>query len=113
MQELTAQKLAYLCLPIPDPTALSLTSLIPHSISSVYPISAAFTDPVCFNASTSLSSGLTTKTNDTACSHIMSDNSNRLSNTMPTNIRVKGFNNTSSPAATLGVNKQRLQARTL
>ena len=78
MQELTAQELACLCLPIPDPTALSLTSPIPHSLSSFYPISAAFTDPVCFNASTSLSD-LTIKF-DTACS-----------NTIPTNIRVKGF----------------------
>jgi len=34
----------------------------------------------------------------------MSGNSDRLSNTMPTNIRVKGFNDTSSPAATLGLN---------
>ena len=102
MQELTAQELACLCLPIPDPTALSLTSPIPHLISSVYPISAAFTDPVCFNASTSLSD-LTIKF-DTACSHNMSGNSDRLSNTMPTNIRVKGFNDTSSPAATLGLN---------
>jgi hypothetical protein len=103
MQELTAQELACLCLLIPDPTTLSLTSPIPHLISSVYPISAAFTDPVCFNASTSLSD-LTMKF-DTACSHNKSGNSDRLFNTMPTNIRVKGFNDdTSSPAATLGLN---------
>ena len=34
----------------------------------------------------------------------MSGNSDRLINTMPTTIRVKGFNDTSSPAATLGLN---------
>ena len=34
----------------------------------------------------------------------MSGNSDRLFNTMPTNISVKGFNDTSSPAATLGLN---------
>ena len=34
----------------------------------------------------------------------MSGNSDRLYNTMPTNISVKGFNDTSSPAATLGLN---------
>ena len=77
-QQLIMQELACLRLPIPDPTALSLTSH--SSISSVvYPISAAFTGPVCFNASTSLSD-LTIKF-DTACSHNMSGNSDRLSNT--------------------------------
>ena len=111
MQELTAQELACLCFLISDPTALSLTSPIPHSISSVYPISAAFSDPVCFNASTSLSD-LTIKL-DTACSHNMSGNSDRLFNTMPTNIRVKGFNDTSSKSCCNSWSQQQLQARTL
>ena len=58
--------MACLCLPIPDPTALYLTSPIPHSITIKF---------------------------DTACSHNMSGNSDRLTNTMLTNLRVKkGFN---------------------
>ena len=105
MQELTAQELACLCLPIPDSTAppTLISSSIPSLMSPVCPISSAFTDPVCFNACTS-TSDLTTIKFDTACSHNMSGNSDRLINTMPTTIRVKGFNDTTSPAATLGLN---------
>jgi hypothetical protein len=36
--------------------------------------------------------------------HVRQLYSDRLSNTMPTNSRVKGFNDTSSPAAFLGIN---------
>eukprot|EP01036_Dinobryon_divergens_P039047 gene39047-51372_t len=103
MQELTAQELACLCRPISSVTALSsATSPLLSSTSTLCPISSAFTDPVCYNACTS-TPDLTIKF-DTACSHNMSGNSDRLYNTMPTTISVKGFNDTSSPAATLGLN---------
>ena len=103
MQELTAQELACLCLPLSSVTVPSLTSPLPSLTSLLCPISSAFTDPVCFNANNTSTSDLTIKF-DTACSHNMSGNSDRLFNTMPTTIRVKGFNDTSSPAATLGLN---------